>query len=224
MAAATTAGRLVLTLPWVVEMLSQLDQVAVGQTSRGCMSNAWSQVSLSLPRYRQVQLQLCVLYQSTLLPGTPHLLPASAALLSLLLGWLFEQPTFPRELLILAPLQPEPEAAQEAALDQAEVVRRELVAACCPWVAELRGLLQRWEGARRGSQLSLDRVDGSRGYRKITPVAAPREKRPAEEQGALQAALEKNFFHNQPSALRRTVDFLAERLASNAIRKVREGI
>ena len=109
-------------------------------------------------------------------------------------------------------------------LDQAEVVRRELVAACCPWVAELRGLLQRWEGARRGSQLSLDRVEGSRGYRKITPVAAPREKRPAEEQGALQAALEKNFFHNQPSALRRTVDFLAERLASNAIRKVREGI
>ena len=36
-----------------------------------------------------------------------------------------------------------------------------------------------------------------------------------------QVALEKNFFHNQPSALRRSVDFLAERLASNVIRKVR---
>ena len=36
-----------------------------------------------------------------------------------------------------------------------------------------------------------------------------------------QVALERNFFHNQPSALRRSVDFLAERLASNVIRKVR---
>ena len=38
-----------------------------------------------------------------------------------------------------------------------------------------------------------------------------------------QAALEKNFFHNQPSALQRTVSFLAERLASNIIRKVGRG-
>ena len=84
----------------------------------------------------------------------------------------------------------------------------------------------------------LDRDDaGVKNYRKITPVAAPSERMPAEEKGValqvissthhlspvcFQVALEKNFFHNQPSALRRSVDFLAERLASNVIRKVRK--
>ena len=67
-------------------------------------------------------------------------------------------------------------------------------------------------------------------------MAAPAERMPTEEKGIalqvilfkydlmnskFQVALEKNFFHNQPSALRRSVDFLAERLASNVIRKVR---
>jgi codanin-1 len=209
LAEATARGRLLLTLPWTVELLGQLDQV-----------------TLALPAYRALHLQLAVLYQTRLAPGSPALPPLAAALLSLQLGWLFEGRHFPRELLILARLEPEPTPAQEAdTLDQAEVVSRELVGQCCPWLQELRGPLQRWEGGRRGSQLSLDRLDSPAVYKKIAlrPAGiAPLAPRPVEDQQAvLQAALEKAFFHNQTGAIKRTVDFLAERLASNVIKKVR---
>ena len=38
----------------------------------------------------------------------------------------------------------------------------------------------------------------------------------------IQKELEENFFTNQPASLRRTVDFLAERLASNFIKLIRK--
>ena len=114
------------------------------------------QVTYALPQYKSVLLQLVVYYQY--LPVS-SILPSTSSLLSLLLGWLFEGPFFPRELLILARIQLPPQTPQDTAtLDLAEVVSWQLVAQCCPWLAELRGLLQRWEGAHRGgSQLSLDR-------------------------------------------------------------------
>ena len=38
----------------------------------------------------------------------------------------------------------------------------------------------------------------------------------------IQAQLEENFFHNQPKSLRRTVEYVSERLASNIIKKIRQ--
>jgi len=41
---------------------------------------------------------------------------------------------------------------------------------------------------------------------------------------SLQLSLEENFFHNQPSSVKRTVDFVSDRLASNVVRDVRHQI
>ena len=117
-------------------------------------------MAYALPHFKSVLLQLVVYYQH--LPASSSILPNTSSFLSLLLGWLFEGPFFPRELLILARIQPPPQTPQDGnTLDLAEVVSWQLVAQCCPWLAELRALLQRWEGAHRGgSQLSLDRWVG----------------------------------------------------------------
>ena len=97
------------------------------------------QVTLALPTYRELHLQLAVLYQRRLVPGTLTLLPLSASLLSLLLGWLFEGGHFPRELLILARLQgdgfPQPQEAET--LDVAEVLLHSVL---------FCHLLARWSG------------------------------------------------------------------------------
>ena len=114
-------------------------------------------MTYTLLHYKPVLLKLVVFYQH--LPASSFILPTTSSLLSILLGWLFEGPFFPRELLILARIQPPLQPPQDSTtLDLAEVVSWQLVAQCCPWLAELRGLLQRWESVHRGgSQLSLDR-------------------------------------------------------------------
>jgi len=204
---AEEQGRLVLTLPWVIEFLSQLDQVAP-----------------SLPYYNSLYLKLAVLYQSKLTPLAPNCCPLTAYFLSLYLGWLFESKTFPRELLILSQVSNKPQLSQDNEhLDQLEVVTPGLVVQCCPWVGEVRTVLQQWEGGKKGSQLSLDRLEGT--YRKITPLAAPLDRKDKlDKEALLQTQLEENFFHNQPKSLRRTVEYLSERLASNIIKKVRQDL
>ena len=200
-------GRLVLTLPWVIEFLSQLDQVAP-----------------SIPYYNSLYLKLAIMYQSRLSPLAPSCCPLTAYFLSLYLGWLFEGKTFPREVLILAQVSSAPQQiVDEEHLDQLEVVTLGLVMQCCPWVGEVKTVLQQWEGGKKGSQVSLDRIEGT--YRKITPLAAPLDRKDKmDKEALLQSQLEENFFHNQPKSLRRTVEYLSERLASNIIKRIRQDI
>ena len=209
---AQTSGRLVLTLPWVVEFLCQLDQAAH-----------------QLPYYSGLYTRLASLYQTKLAPASSQVSPHTAHFLSLYLGWLFEKKTFPREVLILSQVtsaDPAPvKASGSEVLDLAEVVSPGLVRQCCPWVGEVRTLLQQWEGGKRGSQLSLDRTEAGSTYRKITPLAAPLDnKSKLDKESMAQTQLEENFFHNQPKSLRRTVEYVSERLVSNVIKKIRQDV
>ena len=208
--AARDSGRLVLTLPWVVEFLGQLDEAGH-----------------QLPYYTQLYSQLAAIYQTRLAPATPHCSALTAHFLSLYVGWLFEKKSFPRELLILAQAaRPEPQERGEEGpqLDRVEtVVSPGLVRLCCPWVGEVRTLLQQWEAGQRGSQLSLDKTEPGV-YRKITPLAAPRDKKHGklDKESVLQSQLEESFFHNQPKSLRRTVEYISERFTSNIIKVIRQ--
>ena len=205
-AVAATSGRLVLTLPWVVEFLSQLDTAAH-----------------RLQYFTDLYLQLVVIYQTSLAPVSPLCSPNTAHFLSTYLGWLFENKSFPRELLITAQVTPPSLTALTDQLDSLDLVTWGLVIQCCPWVAEVKTLLQTWEGGKRGSQLSLDKTEGS--YRKITPLAAPLDtKSKLDKEAVLQSQLEENFFHNQPKSLRRTVEYVSERLSSNVIKKIRQNL
>ena len=204
--AASSGGRLVLTLPWVVEFVSQLDPAAH-----------------QLQYYSDLYLQLAVIYQTRLSPVSPLCSPNTAHFLSTYLGWLFENKSFPREVLILAQVTQRTASSLTDQLDSLDLVTWSLVIQCCPWVAEVKTLLQTWEGGKRGSQLSLDKTEGT--YRKITPLAAPLDtKAKLDKESVLQSQLEENFFHNQPKSVRRTVEYVAERLASNVIKQIRQNI
>ena len=208
---AADQGRLVLTLPWVIEFLSQLDQAGH-----------------QLPYYNSLYIKLVTIYQTKLSPSTnsSQSSPFTAHFLSLYLGWLFEKKTFPREVMILALANSKDSGPGQFPvgtdqLDMLEVVTPCLVRQCCPWVGEIRILLQQWEGGKRGSQLSLDKSEGT--YRKITPLAAPVDKKgKLDKESVMQSQLEENFFHNQPKSLRRTVEHVSERLAVAYIKKIRQ--
>ena len=204
--AASSGGRLVLTLPWVVEFVSQLDPAAH-----------------KLQYYSDLYLHLAVIYQTSLTPISPLCSPNTAHFLSTYLGWLFENKSFPREVLILAQVSQRTPCSLTEQLDSLDLVTWSLVIQCCPWVGEIKTLLQTWEGGKRGSQLSLDKTEGT--YRKITPLAAPLDtKAKLDKESVLQSQLEENFFHNQPKSVRRTVEYVAERLASNVIKQIRQNI
>uniref|UniRef100_A0A8C6Q8M9 Codanin 1 n=1 Tax=Nothobranchius furzeri TaxID=105023 RepID=A0A8C6Q8M9_NOTFU len=59
--------------------------------------------------------------------------------------------------------------------------------------------------------------------RKITPTSAELKDTPTamRSQQKLQVDLEQAFFHNQPPSLRRTVEFVAERVGSNAVKHMK---
>jgi len=109
-------------------------------------------------------------------------------------------------------------------LDELIVVESTLIYQCCPFLWTWKHLLSDFacSDARSSS-------DGrSLTSRKITPVSAE-ENNVVTAKGfaavkSLQTSLEDNFFHNQPSSVKRTVDFVAERVASNIVRDVRHQI
>uniref|UniRef100_F7AX28 Codanin 1 n=1 Tax=Ornithorhynchus anatinus TaxID=9258 RepID=F7AX28_ORNAN len=119
-------------------------------------------------------------------------------LLLAVLGWLFQR----------VPRTPEP--LRFWSQDTMPVVDQQLLYTCCPFLGELRKLLASW-------------VSGSGGFmRKITPTTAENlgSQRPQTYQG-VQAELAQAFFHNQPPSLRRTVEFVAERVGSNCVKHIK---
>ncbi|XP_071519956.1 codanin-1 [Panulirus ornatus] len=93
----------------------------------------------------------------------------------------------------------------------------EMITICCPFISELKNILNDfWLGM--GSNKSTN------SYRKITPLSAIDKTSPMHSQMQLQLQLEDNFFHNQPSSVRKTTDFVIERVSSNVIKKIRAKI
>ncbi|KAL7992399.1 hypothetical protein Chor_016655 [Crotalus horridus] len=98
--------------------------------------------------------------------------------------------------------------------DSVPLVDQQLLYTCCPYLGELRKLLSSFvlgSGGKNGGYI-----------RKITPTAtealAPK---PSLTQQKLQAELEQAFFHNQSPSLRRTVEFVAERVGSNCVKHIK---
>ncbi|XP_041070603.1 codanin-1 isoform X3 [Carcharodon carcharias] len=99
-------------------------------------------------------------------------------------------------------------------LDSVPLVDQQLLYLCCPYLSELRKLLASYvagSGVKNGGYM-----------RKITPTAAePLVPTLAQSQQRLQVKLEEAFFHNQPSSLRKTVEFVAERVGSNCVKHIK---
>uniref|UniRef100_A0A8B9NGY5 Codanin-1 C-terminal domain-containing protein n=1 Tax=Accipiter nisus TaxID=211598 RepID=A0A8B9NGY5_9AVES len=95
--------------------------------------------------------------------------------------------------------------------DSVPLVDQQLLYTCCPYLGELRKLLASFvagSGVKNGGFI-----------RKITPTAA--ESLAPKHFSLEQVELAQAFFHNQPPSLRRTVEFVAERVGSNCVKHIK---
>ncbi|KAG5857912.1 hypothetical protein ANANG_G00024430 [Anguilla anguilla] len=197
--------RTVLTVPWVVEFLSMLD---FSGPFLLCYRRA---LCLLLHLYRRMVLSRdgdrdrdgCYLNQLLILA---------------VLGWLFQIPVFPEDLFFSSEEEEGTEVLEKPAvaqgLDCLPLVDQQLLYTCCPFLNEFRKLLAAFVAGSTSKSGGL--------IRKITPTSAePRGPPSTRSQQKLQVELEQAFFHNQPPSLRRTVEFVAERVASNCVKHIK---
>ncbi|KAJ7403184.1 codanin 1 [Pitangus sulphuratus] len=193
--------RSVLTIPWVVEYLSLVDHIAP-----------------FLDYYRKVFGLLLQVYRLMVLSEDKKMSFLNKLLILAVLGWLFQVPSVPEELFFTTDDRQErfmmDTVTCAQALDSVPLVDQQLLYTCCPYLGELRKLLASFvagSGAKNGGFI-----------RKITPTAAESlAPKASVTQRKLQVELEQAFFHNQPSSLRRTVEFVAERVGSNCVKHIK---
>ncbi|XP_066481683.1 codanin-1 isoform X2 [Tiliqua scincoides] len=191
----------VLTVPWIVEFLSLMDHVAP-----------------FLDYYGKIFSLLLQLYRCLLLFEDKEMCFLNKLLILAVLGWLFQVPTVPENLFFAGEVRLERLTTDSGItaqfLDSVPLVDQQLLYTCCPYLGELRKLLSSFvmgSGGKNGGYI-----------RKITPTAAEAlAPKPSIMQQKLQAELEQAFFHNQPPSLRRTVEFVAERIGSNCVKHIK---
>ncbi|XP_025917401.1 codanin-1 isoform X3 [Apteryx rowi] len=191
----------ILTIPWIVEFLSLVDHIAP-----------------FLDYYRKVFCLLLQIYRLMVLSEDKEMSFLNKLLILAVLGWLFQVPSVPEELFFTTDVRKEglmmDTVTSTRALDSVPLVDQQLLYTCCPYLGELRKLLASFvagSGAKNGGFV-----------RKITPTAAESlAPKPSVTQRKLQAELEQAFFHNQPPSLRRTVEFVAERVGSNCVKHIK---
>ncbi|NXC16816.1 CDAN1 protein, partial [Corythaeola cristata] len=193
--------RSILTIPWIVEYLSLVDHIAP-----------------FLDYYRKVFYLLLQVYRLMVLSEDKEISFLNKLLILAVLGWLFQVPSVPEELFFTSDVKQEGSmmdtVTSAQALDSVPLVDQQLLYTCCPYLGELRKLLSSFvagSGAKNGGFV-----------RKITPTAAESlAPKSSVTQRKLQVELEQAFFHNQPPSLRRTVEFVAERVGSNCVKHIK---
>ncbi|XP_039993857.1 codanin-1 isoform X2 [Xiphias gladius] len=194
--------RTILTVPWLVEFLSMLDFI-----------------SPLLLCYRTALGTLLLLYRRMLLGRCEDMCYLNKLLMVSVLGWLFQIPVIPEDIFFTSQFTEvtklEDSNTSGAGLDCISLVDQQLLYTCCPFLGEFRKLLAAFVSGSTAKSGGI--------IRKITPTSAELRDTPSanRSQQKLQVDLEQAFFHNQPPSLRRTVEFVAERIGSNGVKHMK---
>ncbi|XP_062584326.1 codanin-1-like [Saccostrea cucullata] len=196
---ALSLHRLTLTIPWVVEFLSMMDVVA--------------------PKidHFQLTLFLLLLIHRSCWRELKHE-NYGCLLIVTMISWLLDLSFIPEGFFFVEiphdvlDILPDVQRKSTLQLDTMGFVDQSVFYSCCPYLLELRTLL---------TEFAVGCSSKTSTIRKITPVSAEDTTIPKPSDVQIQLQLEENFFHNHPASLRRCVDFVAERTASNFIKKFR---
>ena len=204
--------RLVITLPWIVELCSVLDPI-----------------TLKTKPYQKVLMAIVDIYKAVL-PAKDALYevdPLNAFLLKLSCGWLFENPVVPRELFFndrdRARLRLEEMISSaegggigSVGIDDKQVISSELLYACCPFLSELKRVLSLFKS---GPELESGFIEAShlleRGEQKIAirkkrlPLSKSDGHTSSSADSDINSILEKQFFHNLLETDKRCVDLVS---------------
>ncbi|XP_053595302.1 codanin-1 isoform X2 [Microplitis demolitor] len=212
-------GKLLLTVPWLVQYLAMMDSV-----------------SFYLPYY----LKLCEILYYIYRTAYNLLNLETALLITFSVGWLFELPNFPKDLyynwhshynslkIKVKHLRTEKESTKTSSklsvetsknitgrniiLDEMKIIDDRALYICCKFLKELKILL-------KSGNSSIN--SGSNANRHITPVSCklPQPSN-STKSVTLELQLENAFFHSQPRSIKKTVDFVSERVASTCVKYI----
>ncbi|XP_029648667.1 codanin-1 [Octopus sinensis] len=191
---ASTRGRLCLTIPWVVEFLSWIDKM-----------------SPLLDYYQEIFHELLYIHRKSWYNMKVKICLETQLFIIIQIEWLLGIPNMPEGIFFTFCEKSQECEIPEKCLDKMNVVDQSLLHTCCPYLGSIKTLL-------------LDFAIGSSSkastLRKITPIAAD-DSVEFSSRHQLQLQLEDNFFHNHPTSLKKTVDFIAKRMVSNFIKLFR---
>ncbi|XP_046383460.1 codanin-1 [Ischnura elegans] len=198
-----------ITIPWIVVFLSMIDRVTT-------CTDYYKEKFFPL---------LTSVYRDVVSGNEPAPLSHAMLLVRLCLGWLFEQPNFPQEIVF----REKPASVESGCVyvdyssggmtssklkgpDDLDLIDEFAVYTICPFLSELRMVMSDSSGGRSGSGTNI--------VRHITPVSTSDKVLAVSSSKLLELHLEESFFSNQPASMRRTVDFVSERVASTCVRHI----
>ena len=222
--------RLILTLPWMVEFCLNLDPIA-----------------LQLPHYQRLLELMATIYKSVLTETNPvYVLDSlNSFYLKLILGSMFEKTWVPREYFVdncdeatvlMEKIISQREFHLPNTLDENQVILRDLIHICCPHITDLKAILRQFtsgkktnvlnsqEMVKNNSEVTKSNAEKSKKvYLRLTSeeeADVADEDKEDDEEASLHKSMEQNFFHNQSIAIKKSVHFVAERLAVKMTAKI----
>ncbi|KAG8196755.1 hypothetical protein JTE90_014488 [Oedothorax gibbosus] len=193
---ASQNNHLILTVPWVVEYLSMMDSLALNL------------------EHIQETLSILTDINKWRFPSNDF---NSVLFFRLIIGWLFDVLHYPAKYSLL--LQPisfgSPKEKCQKGLDSLALIDKQLIHSCCPYLIEFKVLIFNY----------LNDVRNKREARKITPFSTTQANLSSvSSKQQIESELEENFFSLHPQSLKKTCDFIADRIASKGISKIRSEV
>lgn len=159
-------------------------------------------IAKTLNAYKDVLGLLFSIYRSIALLQTSR----AVFFARVMLGWLFEVQCVQSD--VFAPFSCSMPVQSESL---GSFVDGCMVYMCCPYLGELRCILLEHLAGRRARYGEI---------RKITPVSANE----SDLKTQLTRRLEEHFFHIHPQSVRKTVDFVADRVSSNVAKSLKKDV